>query len=49
MRYLRLAAGTDGISRFSEQTPELAAGDLVLTLGAGDVWKVADELVARMA
>ncbi len=26
MRYLRLAAGTDGISRFSEQTPELAAG-----------------------
>ncbi|GIK15494.1 MAG: UDP-N-acetylmuramate--L-alanine ligase [Planctomycetota bacterium] len=29
--------------------PELAAGDLVLTLGAGDVWKVADELVARMA
>lgn len=24
------------------------AGDLVLTMGAGDVWKVADELVARL-
>lgn len=24
------------------------AGDLVLTMGAGDVWKVADELVARI-
>jgi len=24
------------------------AGDLVLTMGAGDVWKVADELVERI-
>jgi UDP-N-acetylmuramate--alanine ligase len=23
-------------------------GDVVLTMGAGDVWKVADELVARL-
>jgi len=28
--------------------PQLSEGDLVLTLGAGDVWKVADDLVARM-
>lgn len=27
---------------------ELADGDLVLTMGAGDVWKVADELVERI-
>jgi len=26
----------------------VAEGDLVLTMGAGDVWKVADELVARI-
>ncbi len=31
-----------------ELAPQLTAGDLVLTLGAGDVWKVADELVAAM-
>lgn len=28
--------------------PLLREGDLVLTMGAGDVWKVADELVARI-
>jgi len=28
--------------------PHLAEGDLVLTMGAGDVWKVADELVQRL-
>jgi len=28
--------------------PELRPGDLVLTIGAGDVWRVADELVARL-
>ena len=28
--------------------PHLAEGDLVLTMGAGDVWKVADELVERL-
>lgn len=27
---------------------DLRAGDLVLTIGAGDVWKVADDLVARL-
>jgi UDP-N-acetylmuramate--alanine ligase len=27
---------------------EIAEGDLVLTMGAGDVWKVADELVERL-
>jgi UDP-N-acetylmuramate--alanine ligase len=26
----------------------LQAGDLVLTIGAGDVWKIADDLVARL-
>lgn len=29
-------------------TEQLSAGDLVLTMGAGDVWKVADELVERL-
>ena len=24
------------------------AGDVVLTMGAGDVWKVADEMVSRL-
>ena len=28
--------------------PQLMEGDLVLTMGAGDVWKVADELVERL-
>ena len=27
---------------------EAAPGDLVLTMGAGDIWKVADELLARL-
>jgi UDP-N-acetylmuramate--alanine ligase len=27
---------------------ELAAGDLVVTMGAGDVWKVADEYIQRL-
>lgn len=40
------------VARLSEVpdhvAPNVAEGDLVLTLGAGDVWKVADELVARM-
>ncbi|HUU95388.1 MAG TPA: cyanophycin synthetase, partial [Phycisphaerae bacterium] len=27
---------------------ELASGDLVITMGAGDIWKVADELVQRL-
>jgi UDP-N-acetylmuramate--alanine ligase len=27
---------------------ELAPGDLVITMGAGDIWKVADELVRRL-
>jgi UDP-N-acetylmuramate--alanine ligase len=27
---------------------DLRAGDLVLTIGAGDVWRVADDLVARL-
>ncbi len=29
-------------------TEHLDEGDLVMTMGAGDVWKVADELVARL-
>ncbi|MDQ7843206.1 MAG: UDP-N-acetylmuramate--L-alanine ligase [Armatimonadota bacterium] len=29
-------------------TPRLRPGDLVLTLGAGDVWKIADRLVAAL-
>jgi UDP-N-acetylmuramate--alanine ligase len=29
--------------------PEVEAGDLVLTLGAGDVWKAGDLLAARIA
>jgi UDP-N-acetylmuramate--alanine ligase len=29
--------------------PEVRAGDLVLTLGAGDVWKGGDLLAARWA
>ena len=29
-------------------TKHVAAGDLVLTMGAGDIWKVADELVERI-
>ena len=33
----------------AEQVAEgVEEGDLVLTMGAGDVWKVADELVARI-
>jgi UDP-N-acetylmuramate--alanine ligase len=27
---------------------ELQEGDLVVTMGAGDVWKLADELVRRL-
>ena len=27
---------------------ELCAGDLVVTMGAGDVWKVADECIHRL-
>jgi UDP-N-acetylmuramate--alanine ligase len=27
---------------------DLNAGDLVITMGAGDIWKVADELVQRL-
>ena len=27
---------------------ELRPGDLVITMGAGDIWKVADELVQRL-
>jgi UDP-N-acetylmuramate--alanine ligase len=27
---------------------EVAGGDLVITMGAGDIWKVADELVRRL-
>jgi UDP-N-acetylmuramate--alanine ligase len=26
----------------------VAAGDLVVTMGAGDVWKVADEYIRRL-
>ncbi len=28
--------------------PHLRAGDLVLTLGAGDIWRVADDLIRRL-
>ena len=28
--------------------PELGPGDLVLTLGAGNIWEVGEELVARL-
>ncbi len=28
--------------------PQLTLGDLVVTMGAGDIWKVTDELVARI-
>lgn len=28
--------------------PDLRSGDLVITLGAGDIWRVADELVAAL-
>ncbi len=27
---------------------ELAPGDLVVTMGAGDIWEVADEIVHRL-
>ena len=37
-----LAAAADHVAR------NVLAGDLVVTMGAGDVWKVADELVARI-
>ncbi len=29
-------------------TQQVTAGDLVVTMGAGDVWKVADELAERV-
>ena len=42
-RYLSdFAAVADHVER------NVAEGDLVLTMGAGDIWKVADELVARI-
>ncbi len=42
-RYLpSLRAAADHVVRHVEE------GDLVMTMGAGDVWKVADELVARI-
>lgn len=28
--------------------PDLRSGDLVITLGAGDIWRVADDLVAAL-
>ncbi|MFQ5591026.1 MAG: UDP-N-acetylmuramate--L-alanine ligase [Phycisphaerae bacterium] len=48
--------GSGGRARYASTLMEAAdhvasnvsAGDLVLTLGAGDVWKVADELVERI-
>jgi UDP-N-acetylmuramate--alanine ligase len=40
--YLPLREVTDHLTR------HVADGDMILTMGAGDVWKVADELVARM-
>ncbi len=40
------------ISRTEDVAPAIEAdlrpGDLVLTIGAGDVWKIADDLVARL-
>ncbi len=32
----------------AELTPELLPGDLVVTMGAGDIWKLADELAERV-
>ena len=29
--------------------PDLKAGDLVITMGAGNVWKVGDELLQRLS
>lgn len=38
-----------GLSSVADHVaPRLAEGDLVMTMGAGDVWKVADELVERI-
>ncbi|MHC4609385.1 MAG: UDP-N-acetylmuramate--L-alanine ligase [Planctomycetota bacterium] len=50
----RIAAG-GGAARYvptleevtAQLIEEVSAGDLVVTMGAGDVWKVADELVER--
>ena len=48
------ANGTDGLylSGFDKIVEHIlrhaSAGDIVLTMGAGDVWKIADELVRRL-
>ncbi len=42
------AAYVPGLSSVTDHVAQrLVAGDLVMTMGAGDVWKVADELVER--
>jgi UDP-N-acetylmuramate--alanine ligase len=45
-RRARFVASLDEVA--GAMLEELADGDLVVTMGAGDVWKVADELVARI-
>ena len=42
----RHVAGLSEIAAVLE--PELKAGDLVITMGAGNVWKVGDELLQRL-
>ncbi len=42
----RFVANVDDVA--GELVEELVDGDLVVTMGAGDVWKVADELVDRI-
>lgn len=42
------AAYVPGLSSVADHVAQrLVAGDMVMTMGAGDVWKVADELVER--
>ncbi len=45
-RPVRFIAGGEEVAAHLER--EARPGDLVLTIGAGDVWKVADDLVARL-
>ncbi len=39
----------DGFDRICEYLKEnVNAGDLIVTMGAGDIWKVADEYIQRL-
>ena len=45
-RPVRFIADAGAVAAILEE--DVRAGDLVLTIGAGDIWKVADELVVRL-